>query len=208
MVNVGIRKDFSVHRKKTVESFGFVREDISSLAANLGSVKTILDDVNSRINAQHHSDLAVQAKVESINEAIGNAISSTNSLNNNLASLISKSQRTSAKVSGHDSSIKTILKEISKFRILLTKKLNSLSKRDAGMESKLISQKKAIAVLSRKIAGRKVTRRPSARKTIVKKITPKKTITRTTTPKRTVTETVTPTKKKVVEIIRGRNPLI
>lgn len=48
---MGLRKDFLIHKRKTVESFRFVRADISSINVNIENMKSTLASIESRISA-------------------------------------------------------------------------------------------------------------------------------------------------------------
>ena len=91
---MGLRKDFLIHKRRTIESFRFARADITAInvnveqlkntlssvesgISNIGSeisnLKNALDKCSSDINLQQISSLNVISKIDSINKSIGNA---------------------------------------------------------------------------------------------------------------------------------------
>src|SRR3989338_9700184 len=90
---LGLRKDFLVHKRKTIESFKLVRDDISTLDGSINNLKNTLVSVESRIsniynetlnlrdaigqnaseiNAQRSHNANMQSKIEQINKSISN----------------------------------------------------------------------------------------------------------------------------------------
>ncbi|MBI2653118.1 hypothetical protein HYX00_06640 [Candidatus Woesearchaeota archaeon] len=211
---MGLRKDFLVHKRKTVESFRFVRDDIASVNAAIQHLKDAIHSIESRLSVtineiislkkgidkclldiEVHNNIKndIQSKIESINKSIANTIPALSSLGSGIKNVLLRQQGISKSVSIHSSSLKKFQKEINKIKNLLNQKIKTVKRKDAELESKLRNQRKIILNLNKKIGGRRI---------IKKKLTPKKTIKKIITPKRIVTETTTPTKKTITEIKR------
>ena len=264
---LGIRKDFLVHRKRTVESFGYVKADISSINAGMESMKNMLGSVEARISAldsqiaglskaldkcafdigmQQNHNLDIQSKAENINKLISDVVAAVTAFKSKINNLVSNGQQISKNIAINknsikrlslssksqslknrqiDSALKKSQKDIKKIKNLLNRKLKSTKRKDLELEAKIKSQRKSVIKLNRKIEGKKLVKpkkriakkaiarkatpkKRAVKKTVIKKVTPKKTVTTVKTPKRTVTTTVTPTKKNIVEIVKGKNPLI
>ena len=211
---LGLRKDFLIHKRKTVESFRFVRDDIASVNAAIRHLKDALHSIESRLSVaineiislkkgidkclldiEVHNNIKndIQSKIEGINKSIANTIPALSSLGSGIKNVLLRQQRISKSVSIHSSSLKKFQKEINKIKILLNEKFRSVKRRDAELKLKIRNQHKLISIINNKIRGKKA---------VSKKLTPKKTIKKVITPKKIVTETTTPTKKTITEIKR------
>lgn len=141
---MGLRQDFLIHKRKTVESFRLVRADISLVNINAERTRNILSSIESRISAfddvlldlrksldkfsadiniHQNNSLNVQSKVEYISKSIVDAVAVVNSLKNRINKLISKNQRISKNISSHSKSIK---------KLLLRSKSQTLKNRQLG----------------------------------------------------------------------------
>ena len=224
---MGIRKDFLMHRRKTVESFRYVRGDISAISTSINNLKDLVSSIESRISVidsempelrksiekntaetamQHNQSLSIQSKIEQISKSISNALDAIASVRNGVNSILSSQQRISNSISSHQKSISKIVADF-KNQSLKNKQVNSsLKKTKDGIKKlknllhrRVKSQQKKISELSARIKARK-SKKPA--RIVKKKITPRKTIKKTITPKRIVTETTTPKKKTITEIVQ------
>lgn len=225
---MGIRKDFETHKRKTVESFGYVAADISNINMSLVNMRTMLasaqeriSDFNSKmqalnealgkcadgINIQKSNESAVASTIDGINNTISKINERLKSHERNLSSR-SKSQ--SAKIRKMGSELRESRDGIRKVKDSISRKMTSIKRADEELEAKIRSQRRRIAQLNRKIelnSGRKASVRitprktaRAARKVVTRKVTPRKTVTTIKTPKRTIKKTVT-AKKTVTEKI-------
>ncbi len=205
---LGLRKDFLIHKSKTVESFRLVRADISGIDIHIEHLKNMLASAESRISAignqvlilgksidkfssdiqmQQSSSLIIQSKIEGINKSISNSIESISSLNNGISGMLSRQQEASKRISSHDATIKKLL-SMSKIQSVKEKQLNSEFKKSHIEIKKLrnfISQNlkkidKKIIAKSSKAIKRKISSKKSAK-----------------TPK-----------KKLIEVMKIKKPLI
>lgn len=164
---LGLRKDFLVHKRKTIESFKLVRDDISTLDGSINNLKNTLVSVESRIsniynetlnlrdaigqnaseiNAQRSHNANMQSKIEQINKSISNAIFTIESLNKGVSNLISKQQQLSGNVSGNSNAIKKLF-SITKVQSLRNRQLNS------ALNKSQIEFKKIRSFLNIKLRG-------------------------------------------------------
>ena len=102
---MGLRKDFLVHKRKTVESFRFVKADVSSLNANVENIKNMLVHADSRISAleteaynlkslidkclynidaQNSNSLNIVSKIENAGKSLGNLVETISSFKNKI----------------------------------------------------------------------------------------------------------------------------
>ncbi len=154
---LGLRKDFSAHKRKTVESFALVRADISAISASIEQLKNRLSFIESEtsmanssisglrnsidkcsfsIKAQQSSSFNLQSKIEHIDKSIANAIATISSLNKSLDSVLSKYQKISERVLSHDNAIKRLFSE-SKMQALKNKRINSALRKSKEKAKKL-----------------------------------------------------------------------
>ena len=164
MVKLGLRKDFLIHRKKTIDSFQMVRADVTSISLSLETIKNMLSSIESRISGlesealgmrqslercssgismQQAESLSIQSKIEGINGSIQNAVAKVNSFKGRVGSLVSKSQQISRAVSKNSNSIKKMLPRLRK-QSLQARKLKSalrVSQEEAKKLRNLINRK-------------------------------------------------------------------
>lgn len=154
---MGLRKDFSAHKRKTVESFALVRADISAISASIEQLKNRLSFIESEtsmanssilslsnsvdkcslsIKAQQSSSFNLQSKIEHTNKSIANAIATISSLNKSLDSVLSKYQKISERVLSHGNAIKRLFSE-SRMQALKNKHLNSALRKSQEKVKKL-----------------------------------------------------------------------
>lgn len=244
---MGLRKDFLVHKRKTIESFRFVKSDISIIKSSVENIKGILAGLDSKISAlendlsslkgmlerclhevgmqrSHGNNMA--SRIDNANKSLGNLSRSISSFTNKLRKISSKGNSLSKKLVSQNNYIKKLLPrsakqslkirhmnsvlrisqdDIKKLRIFINRKLRTVKRRDTELEETIKKQRRRILQLSRKIEGKKVTRKTSPKRTIKGKIIPKKKITTIKTPKRTITKTETPKRETIVEIIKQKN---
>lgn len=119
---MGLRKDFLVHQKKTVDSFRLVREDISGINSNIGDLKGALGSMGPRISAldnqasdlrmaigrQHVINSGLQSKIEQIFNSVSGMASLINNFKNNINKLISNEHQIAKNTSGNSNSIKKL----------------------------------------------------------------------------------------------------
>lgn len=204
---MGLRRDFLVHKGKTVESFNLVRADISS-------INNRVDKFSAEISQQNNQNFAIASKIENVGDSIRNVAAALDSFKNKLNDILSKSRLQSLKISSLENAVRKSQKDSKKIRKLLNVKVKLLKKLNLKSEKKIKSQHKRIVQLNKKIEGKKavrkivtkriITRKVKPRRKVIKTITPKKTVTTITTPRRKITKTETPTKKEVVEVFKGR----
>ncbi|MBI2656679.1 hypothetical protein HYX03_02985 [Candidatus Woesearchaeota archaeon] len=205
---LGLRKDFLIHKSKTVESFRLVRADISGMGIHIEHLKNMLASAESRISAignqvltlgrsidkfssdiqmQQSNNLIIQSKIDAINKSISSSIESVNSLNKGISGMLSRQQESSKRISSHDAAVKKLF-SMSKAQSVKEKQLNSELKKSRMEAKKLrnfISQSlkkidKKIIAKSSKAVKRKISSRKSAK-----------------TPK-----------KRLVEVMKIKKPLI
>lgn len=149
---LGIRKDFNVHKRKTVESFGLVRADISSINANIeqirnslasveariitlgtdiGGLRNSIDRCSSDINAHETAHSDMNSKIESIDESIGGinesistAVAKIASFKSRVDSIASRNGTLLRGLSGNSQAIKRVLPRLNK-QSLKTRKIGS-----------------------------------------------------------------------------------
>ena len=229
---MGLRKDFLIHKAKTVESFGFVRADISNINNNIEHLRSQLSSVESRISAidsqililhkaieknsseisvQQNNGLTLYSKIENISKSITSATDALNDFKNHINNLISNNQRILKDISGNKNAIKRLF-SASKQQSLENKRTNSELKKSKAEITKLrriLDQK--IRIVNRRIAGKKTakSRKLSPKLRVRKRVVQDKTIITVKTPSKTLVKAVTPTKKNMVGVIRqGKHPLI
>ena len=78
---MGLRREFSEHRSKTIESFNLVKEDISALNLNFLNARAVLASIEEKITG-------LGAKVNEINQNLKADIEIQNSTNTSMASKI------------------------------------------------------------------------------------------------------------------------
>lgn len=206
---MGLRKEFLTHRSKTVESFSFVRADISSLSLRIQTLKDMIALIESRMskvdmetvglgksidkivsdaNLQQVNTQNSLSKVGTIDDSLGELTATVASIKKSLKTLLSKSRAQSLKSRQFSSNIKKSQKEIKKTKNLLTRKLKAASRKNVELESRIGRQRTIILALNRKIEAKKPVQK---KKVSTKKvITPTKKIftKKTETPKKTIIE--------------------
>ncbi|MBS3105200.1 hypothetical protein J4234_03020 [Candidatus Woesearchaeota archaeon] len=224
---LGIRNEFLVHKRKTVESFRFVRADVSSIMISLEHIKNMLLMLESKASAMGSNSADLKNTLDKYLSDIEGIIKSTaqisdaiENFNTKLKKMDSKNQEASKGIARNDKSIKNLLpkykrqsldikklnsalkqsqNEIRKLKNLFSSRLRTAKRGNLELEARITSQKKRILQLNKKIGGKKPARKIS-RRTVTRKVTPKKTVTKTITPKKIVTKTVTPKTKTIREI--------
>lgn len=228
---MGIRKDFEAHKRKTIESFGYVAADISGINSHMGQLKSIISSFESKISAvenemrslrqavdsstsaigrQQNDFLAVQSKVEDMGKSISNSTAAINSLGAGVKSMASRQQDAIKKISSHDSSISKLF-ELSKLQPAKEKKFNShikSSQEEIRKTRRIIDEK--IRAVNSKITGKGLYMPGKPSKIKVRKRTSQgRTIITVNAPGKTLVKAVTPSKKRMVGAIRqGRRALI
>ena len=161
---MGLRRDFLIHKRKTVESFTFVKADISSINLNIEHIKNVLASIESRIsgiendasslrvsiekcssdiNLQKNNSLILWSRIENIDKSIGSAVATVYSFKDKIDGIISKNQQMSSSISKNNESIKNISLRLSK-QSLATRKLNSalrLSQKENQKLKNLLNKK-------------------------------------------------------------------
>lgn len=142
---MGLRKDFLIHKRKTVESFRLVRADISSININIEHIRNMLSSMESRvstlgnevssmhkaldkcsadINMQQNNNLNIQSRIEDINKSISSAVAKVSSFKDNINNIIFKNQKISKRVTANNNLAKKLLSK-SKTQSLKNIQLNS-----------------------------------------------------------------------------------
>lgn len=166
---MGLRKDFLVHKNKTVESFGFVREDISRLNASIENLKGLAADAGLRISntdngvlnlrrdiekctadisVQHSNFVSLNSKIYQITGPINNALDSMKFLKNRVdvfsSRIAANNKNVLRKLSSHEKSIREIVAK-SRQQASNNKKLNSM------LNESVIEAKKLRNYLNRRL---------------------------------------------------------
>lgn len=218
---MGLRKDFLVHKRKTVESFELVKADISSLNASIGNLGNTLALLDSRVNILSNEASLMRAaidesrityhnalsRIEDIRNSVDSIAATISSFKNIISKTLSKNGEMSREIAGSRNAIKKLF-SISRIQSSRNKQLNSaLRKSQAEIRKVKNLLNRRLTAVNRRIEGVKSARKPS-RRIIKKRIAPRKIIKKTITPKRIVTETITPKRKKIVKVVKSaRNPL-
>ena len=126
---MGLRKDFLAHKRKTIESFGFVRADISALNMRVESMQNLIslvesrlpalgnevvglqksiDSCSSEINAQNSSNLALQSKIIDMNKSIKSTVDLIGSFKNKINGLVSRDNGLLRRINAHDKLLKKL----------------------------------------------------------------------------------------------------
>ena len=142
---MGLRKDFLVHKKKTVDSFRFVRADISSININIENMKSMLTSMELRIsaldnkvtvlrkeldkclsdiNVQQNNYLNIYSKIEYISKSISSIVTAMTSLKNSISKIASSNRNIVKDTSSNRNAIKKLF-SISKMQSLKNKQVNS-----------------------------------------------------------------------------------
>ena len=120
---MGLRTEHEIHKRKTINSFKLISEDISNLTTSLEQMKNILVRLDSRnlatdseilslkqsvekcvseINLQQNQQNNLQSKIDFINQSMSG-------FNDNLNEVLSQNRLISKKLSLHDKSLKKLL---------------------------------------------------------------------------------------------------
>ena len=67
---MGLRKDFLVHRKNTIESFGLVRRDIDNLNFKLDNANNIVSTLEMKMPEVVNEISNLHNKIDDINKSI------------------------------------------------------------------------------------------------------------------------------------------
>src|SRR3989338_1540535 len=162
---MGLRKDFLIHKQRTIESFMLARADISGINVNIDhirnslasielklssfdneilSVKKIVDDCISDISMQRSGTLAIQSKIDEIGNSINGTVSTVGSIRERLNGIFSQNQKISKSISEHKSLINN-----------LTSKISSQSASNRKLNTKLKNFDLEIKKV-KKLVGRKI----------------------------------------------------
>lgn len=144
---MGLRKDFLIHRRRTVESFKFVKADISSVNNSIENLKNMLASLESRISSldmgaadlrksiekcsldislQQNNNLNLLSKIDTIHKSILNTTNTAVSIKNKIGGIVANNQKTSKKISANNDSIKNLSLK-SKKQTATNRKLSSAS---------------------------------------------------------------------------------
>ena len=225
---MGLRKDFSVHKRKTIESFELVKADISGISLEIESLKNIIASFGSRISAIDNellnlsrnassNNLSISSKIDRRSSSMSDAIAAVNTLRNGINIISSNYQRMSKNMSGNKNSIKK-LELKSKAESLRAGKLGYSLKKSQKETKKLknilkISSRRAKSadsgLVKRIVSQQKrivqLNRKIEGKKDIRKSVSRKK-IRRKATPRKIITRKITP-KKKVTTIKTPRRTI-
>ena len=154
---MGLRKDFLIHKKKTVDSFRFVRADISGININIENMKSMLtstelrisaldnkvtvlrkelDKCLSDINVQQNNYLNIYSKIEYISKSISSIVTAMTSLKNSISKIASSNKNIVKDTSSNRNSIKKLF-SISKMQSLKNNQVNSELKKFKAEINKL-----------------------------------------------------------------------
>ncbi|MBI3034992.1 hypothetical protein HYY71_01600 [Candidatus Woesearchaeota archaeon] len=143
-----------VHKKKTVESFRFVKEDISKINIALENLRNTLigfetklaaldshasalsasiGKCSSDIRLQQSNSLSLWSKLDNTNKSAVSAVSAASLLKDRISGLDSKNKAEISRINSHSSLIKKLAAEL-KSQSMKNKKLNSELK-SAGEET-------------------------------------------------------------------------
>lgn len=146
---LGLRHEFSMHRRKTVESFSLVRGDISAVYNIINTIKNSLSSLefklsaietegsslrsaiekcNSDINLQQNSNLNIQSRIENVNQSMG-VIAETIDLIKKKTSISSTQNRSlSKKITAQNRLMKKLVPRSKKQALQISKLSSSLRK--------------------------------------------------------------------------------
>lgn len=196
---MGLRKDFLVHKKKTVESFGFVRSDIERINSDLNNLSNNFSAMGAKISS---FDNQTQELWKSINKCLSDNLGFVDSFSffkTDVEDMASYKKQISKNVLSNSNAIKKLF-VVYKAQNSKSKKISMELKKSRLHVKKLEkSFNGKLKIISNRILRVKGLKK-SAKRKIVKKITTRKTIKKTITPKKTITEIVTPKKKTVTEV--------
>lgn len=146
---MGLRKDFLIHKAKTIESFLLARADISSINNSMEHLKIHVSSVESRIlvidnevlnlrklldkcisdlSMQQMGNLSLMTKIDSVSKSIGEMADNIGSFRNKVDNILSKNSGLSRQINSQNNSIKKLLPKSSK-QSLEIRKLNSALKK-------------------------------------------------------------------------------
>lgn len=220
---MGLRKDFLAHKRKTIESFRFVREDIlginlniehmnstlqpvqlgvSKLEENILKMKGMLEKCSSDVDNQQTNNLSIEAKVDNVCKSVEIISGEVSSFRNKIRNISSKSQTLSRKINFQNKSVKKLLPR-SKKQSIRIRQLNSalrVSQEDVRKLKKFINgglrtAKRRCAELEETVKKQRSRILALNRKIEGRKVT-RKTAKRITkrAPKKTITTVKTPKK--------------
>lgn len=219
---MGLRKDFLVHKNRTIESFKLVRSDVSGINTNIDqlkntlasvelsisslggemlSLKTSLDKCISDVSMQQMGNLNLMAKIDIVSKSIGEMVDNISTFRNKIENILSKNSGLSRQIDSQGNSIKKLLPKSSK-QSLEIRKLNSAlkkSQQDIKKLRKLMDRKLKTAKRADKEIESTVK---SQRKRIVqlnKKVDSKKPV-----GKRVIKKIVAKTVKKKITVKKPR----
>ena len=130
---MGIRKDLLVHKQKTIESFGLVKADISSINASIDHVKNSLVSIELRLSAfdnevlslkkymeasiseasmQRASTLKIQSKMSEIGNTITGTTGIVNSIRDRINGIFAQIKKISKAIADHKGIIENMKSKI------------------------------------------------------------------------------------------------
>lgn len=117
-----IRRDFLIHRRKTVESFQLVRTDISSINTNIEHIKNTLASMELKISTFDNEHIVLdrfqkniedfESKIDIINKSFEETKTGLNSLKEDIDNIMPENQDISSGLSKNSRSINKILSRI------------------------------------------------------------------------------------------------
>ena len=205
---MGLRSDFFVHKKRTVESFRHVGVDISSINTSIDSIRNFLTINESKVSVLDAKIPSLQKTMDKLSVDIDmehnyarNIKSEIDLINRSFDSFrdkISSGLKTeSLKNKRLNSSFKKTQKDVKKNKNFLNKKLLAIKKKNIGLEKMLKNHRKTILALNRKIESKKIKKKSVKG---ANKIKPKIKTTKKVTPEKVITQIITPTTKTLTEI--------
>ncbi len=177
---MGLRQDFLIHKRKTVDSFMFVRQDIVSIDASLGNLKNSLLSIVQKVSAienellglsgavsRHSTELNIQQdndaniilRIENSIKAIDGAVDQINSFKGRLNILGSKNVQLAQSLARYGKIMNVLLPRIKKQSINARKTSSDVRKTEKEI-------KKIKNLMGRNVKSSK-RRENELRKTIV-----------------------------------------
>ena len=182
---MGLRKDFLIHKRRTIESFIFVKSDVSGILANIEHIRKVLASLDMRISAldnemallrsiadRFSSDISMQqsnsqnmvSEIESVKKSLANSAKAIGLSEDKTEDALFKNQALSRKIISQEKLIKGLLSG-SKLQYSAGRKLSSelriykgdISKIKNLLNRKLSTVKKKDSELEAKIKSQRGT---------------------------------------------------
>ncbi|MBI2647453.1 hypothetical protein HYW99_03165 [Candidatus Woesearchaeota archaeon] len=171
---MGLRRDLVLHQKRTIESFRYVKEDISNLDAKI-------ENLRNRLNSFDEGIISINNQLGSIQ------LSSEKCLSNiNLQETTNKNFE--AKIESTKEHLRNLDKEIKKVKNLVNRKISLMKKQNTELQKGLRIHSKTISKLNKKIDTKRIIQKTKSKRIVKPKKTVKKTIKKVITPEKTVIE--------------------